>query len=279
MGRFGGIKGDAGGEYPGQIDLSMPLALVVRQIEVATSISIDDPEEFFEAVVNNVLDQPPEHRFTESIEVVEKHVNEEFGTLDAFEAVLPFDNEMAIQFLENLLEMVMDDVIEDSLHADNPSGHLILLSAFEFLNSCLEFTHDSEPTEDERKILASSFIAVYARIYRAWQIDSEESWVDLRPLANDLVWARSALLGEIAPNWKDYPDPSNTSMHQSVGMQRQVGAVVVYDTEDISVNRGAELAGLTQNDFLKVLKAAEVEIQYGPESAEELFSEDRSIDE
>lgn len=69
MGRFGGIKDDAGSAHPGQIDLCMPLASVVRQIEAATSISTDDPEAFLEAVVDDILAQPPESRFTDSIKI------------------------------------------------------------------------------------------------------------------------------------------------------------------------------------------------------------------
>lgn len=126
-------------------------------------------------------------------------MTEEFGTLEAFVSILPLDNENAIQFVESILDMAMDDLVESVLHADDPTGYLILLSAFEFLSSCLILSRHEAPDESERKILASSFIAVYARIYRAWQIEKERSEVDLRPLAQDLVWARDALLGEVLP--------------------------------------------------------------------------------
>ncbi|WP_157745905.1 UPF0175 family protein [Halorubrum trapanicum] len=257
----------------------MPLGSVVRQIEAATSISIDDPEAFLEAVVDDILAQPLDTRFTDSIEVFEEHVTEEFGTIEAFASILPVDNENAIQFVESMLDMAMDDLVKDALHADDPTGYLILLSAFEFLNSCLLLSRRDDLDESQRRILASSFIAVYARIYRAWQIEKEKSEVDLGPLAQDLVWARDALLGELLPPSEEYPDPSNTSAYQSVEVQRRAGAVLVYDRDEISIGRGAELAGLTQNEFQKVLKASDVEIQYGPESAEELLSEDRLIDE
>jgi len=279
MGRYGGIKDNAGSEHPGQIDLSMPLASVVRQIEAATSISIDDPEAFLEAVVDDILAQPLESRFIDSIEIFEEHVTEEFGTFEAFASILPVDNENAIQFVESMLDMAMDDLVKDALHADEPTGYLILLSAFEFLRNCLLLSRRESLDESQRKILVSSFIAVYARIYRAWQIEKEKSEVDLRPLANDLVWAQDALLGELLPPTEDYPDPSNTSAYQSVELQRRTGAVLVYDRDEISVGRGAELAGLTQNEFQKVLKTSGVEIQYGPDSAEELLSDDRLIDE
>lgn len=49
-------------------------------------------------------------------------------------------------------------------------------------------------------------------------------------------------------------------------------AVERYETEPITVSRGAEIAGVRTEEFLEILKNRGVQPRYGPESVEDLYS-------
>ncbi|MDY6765393.1 MAG: UPF0175 family protein [Halobacteria archaeon] len=56
------------------------------------------------------------------------------------------------------------------------------------------------------------------------------------------------------------------------------GAVLAFELLDISVSRGAELAGLSEDEFTDLLEQYGISSIYGPDSVEELY-EDVDIDE
>jgi predicted HTH domain antitoxin len=257
-----------------------PLQNEVRSIRTTLGLFFDDPEEVFRTIYEDVLALPPEERFTDSIEVVGEVIREEVGSLEAAAALSGLDesdsqrmNRRLITLTEELLERSLQPVwgVRDAKPAVATAAGL---SAIRFGFQYLE--EQPEVPDEDRKQIVSTLLALMARILNIADLDQDEFDVDdvLRDLGYTVHY-----IGDAAEGGPEFPDPDETEFEEVRDELFKLGSVIAYQNLNISVGRGAELAGLSRFEFEELLEAHDIEPRYGPESVDGLQDGVGMIDE
>lgn len=283
------------GANNGSLDPTQPLFLLLDQLETATSASIDDPEAFFDSLIADVLELPPEERFERAVEVVEQRLEAEFGSIDVFESKFPLVPAIAFELFQRFLDEWGTEIAEKALREEREqrNGLLVFLAVVDVLQQGAEALETTkEPDEDVQEFapaladpsdtdlyrLGSAVFSLYARIYREVQADQRGEEPEFIALATDGLYGERTILRVVDPE-VDYPSISSMRDRQKIRGACSRGAVRAYDQLDISVSRGAELAEMTQKEFVELLKQSGIRPEYGPDSVEDLYSGPDLIDE
>ena len=248
-----------------------PLAPFREQLEVYTStleLIYDDFGGWLDALTTELLKLPPEARFRDSIEVFEEHLSREFGSPDAFESQLPNWNEdRSKEFLEELLERVLRRTLEEIWYVRDPAPSLLVAVGFVTIQHGLRNAQAMD--KQSRVVVFSSTLGYFARLYHVAEYEadtpaSEELWRDTARL---IYHVEQAVDGE--PETID--DPESDDITDLKSEIRRLGAVIAYSRLDISVGRGAELAGVSRPAFRELLEQSGVTPRFGPSDADDLF--------
>lgn len=276
------------GSNAGSVDPTQPLVLLVQQLERVTSATFDDPEDFIDKIVRELLDMPPEKRFEEGMDIVEEHIVDEFGSIDAAESQFPIAEAILFTFLEQFLTGWAEDLAEKSLRDNRKEKNalLVTLAAIDVIQDAVnaiqmirqsedgdgssEFEHLEFDKQDKR-LLGSILIAMYARLYRERKRDREGERPDFSAIAEDVLYGERAQMKFADPN-SDYPEIQSMSAEETASGAISRGAMRAYIELDISIGRGAELAEMRQKEFKELLEINNIQPDFGPESVEDLYS-------
>jgi len=284
------------GAGSGSLDPSQPLLLLLQQLETVTSASIDDPEVFVDGLVEDVLELPPEERFERAVEVVEDGLEEEFGSVDIFEAKFPLAPAIAFELFQRFLDEWGTEVAEKALQEkrEHKNALLVLLATVDVLQEAAEVLKAAKESEESEQEfhpesladlsdqdlyrLGSVVFSLYARIYREVKADQRGETPDFAALATDILYGERTIVRVLDPEF-EYPSIKAIRDRQKIHGVRNRGALRVYDQLDISIARGAELAELTQNEFVELLESSGMRLEYGPDSVEDFYSGPDLMDE
>lgn len=265
--------GDVSQRGPAEyLDPLAPLSSQFRQLESMLKLVFDDYEDALRALTDDVLGLPPDERFTRSNEVLQEHLEERFGSTDAFAAVLPeSDPEKLPAVLDGLFDALQADVLEGVYVRRNPDDHLVLAAMVQTLRYCVRRLDESDERETRNRI-ASTMLALVSRLQDVLA-ESPESIPDdaVRDTAYGLYYVSA---GDDGP---EFPSPEGRPLEEVREQVIEFGAIVAYVRLNISLGRGAELAGLPPDRFEAALDEYDVEPRFGPKSVEELY--DDGIDE
>lgn len=272
-----GGQGVSGGPSPANsIDFSQPLVLVLKQLEEDAQISTEELEEFVDELTNEILSRPPEYRFEKSTEVVKSEIIDRFGSEEVYASLFPASPEQFLQLLENLLEYWMQIIVAGVTEAeeDELDAGLVYLSAIATVRVLTEAVDEESNSQAESEILASSTIALYARIFNEHQQNSSGNELNWEAIIEDTLWA-GGKLDEVMREDHDWHVPTLEELSPREGLQtlRVFGAGVLYDRSDASIGRGAEMAQVSQTEFRQYLVEGGIRPRLGPESAEEFYSD------
>ena len=292
----GGSPNIGNGGGSGSVDPSQPLVLLFQQLEAATSASIDDPQALLDDLVQDVLELPPEERFERAVELVEERLETEFGSIDIFEAKVPLAPAIAFELLQRFLDEWGNETAENALREerDNKRGLLVLLAAIDVLQDAAESVKAAKESEEseqevypvemadlnERDLyrLGSVIFSLYARIYREVQADQRGETPDFGALATDVLYGEQTIVRVLDPE-VEYPAIESIRKRDRIHRAMNRGALRAYNELDISTARGAELAELTQNEFVELLERSGMRPNYGPDSVKDLYSGPDLMDE
>lgn len=249
-----------------------PLVPVREQLEAYLStlnFVYDDLDEWLTELTTDVLGLPVEDRFTRSRDVFEDHLVREFGSTDAFRAQLPhLDSERAREFAEGVLDRLLRQTLEQVWYVHDPEPYLLL--SVGFVNATRGIEQLPALDEATREVVFSSILAYFARLYSVAESETEGSQSDetlWRDTARLLSHVERAVDGES----ETIDDPESDDLADLQAEIRRLGAVIAYSRLDISVGRGAELAGLSRPAFGELLAESGVTPRFGPSDADDLF--------
>ncbi|MEF8979253.1 MAG: hypothetical protein V5A39_10330 [Haloarculaceae archaeon] len=265
--------GDVSQRGPSEyLDPLAPLSSQFQQLKSMMELVFDDYEEFLHDLNRDVLALPREERFTRSHEVLREHVEDQFGSADAFAAVFPqSDPDNLPAFLEQVFDKLLTDVLEGVFFQRNPEDHLILAALFQTLNYSIQQLTEADKQEVKNRI-ASTMLALVSRLQSVLS-DSPET------LPEEAVWDTAYGLHYVtAENDRaSFPNPAEMSFAEAKQEVIEFGAMIAYARLDISLSRGAELADVTPDEFRDKLDRFDVQPRFGPNSVEELYED--GIDE
>lgn len=264
-------RGDVSQSTPGEPfeDPYGPWTSVRRRIEMALQFVFDDPGEFVDKLVEDVLSRPAAERFAVADELLREHLAEEFGSPAAFENRLPVDRAELLEHLRDEVERALDETLQGVFFHRDASGHLVVAAALESIRWAVGRTLD-DPAGTTG--CAATAVTVFCRLYSATTRRSEETPTGL---LRDVVRAVNAITG---PDGAGFDVTDRSDADELRRMVDAFGAVVAYRDIEISVGRGAELAGRSREGFEELLDRFGVEPRYGPSSVEDL-REDALVDE
>lgn len=244
-----------------------PFSTQFETLETVLRFVVDDPQEFANELFDAVLALPRKTRFHDSRAELEGIVEAEFGSVDAFRAQMEaFDPEEVPALMTGLFESLIQDTVERIFFVRDATPTLIISSSYDILKQGFSAL-DQINQPDEQRTVASSCLALIARMYEGAKLEEVgEDW--LRELALDIVWA-SNVITEVTGEGQ-FTDPESISPSEALRDATVYGAVIVYAHLDISVSRGAELAGLSIKQFEEQLESYQVRPRYGPDSAESI---------
>lgn len=235
-----------------------PYTSRVTTMDTVLGVVFDDPERFIDAVFSDVNDLSEEERFQRSIAVLERHVEAEFGSVEALESALTIQD--VPDALRRTLQELLDDTIEHVFFVREPLGTLVATAAYAVTLEALNAAERPEPGVDEEQA-QSIAIALLARIHEGGSREAiDKNW--LETLAHDVDVGGTILFGS-EENWQ-------IEGVDSLAKTRIVGAAIAYVELDISVSRGAELANTSVDDFEAVLESFDIRPRYGPEAADDI---------
>lgn len=265
--------GDVSQRGPAEyLDPLAPLSSQFQQLKSMMELVFDDYDEFFQDLNEDILALPPEERFTQSHRALRNHIEDKFGSTDAFTAILPESNPAKLPvFLKQLFDKLLTDVLEGVFFQRNPEDHLVLAALFQTLDYSIRHLEEADDQETKNRI-ASTMLALLSRLQNTL-VDSPES------LPDEAIWDTAFGLhcitaGDSGP---DFPNPEGMSFDEAKEHVIEFGAVIAYARLNISLNRGAELAGVAPEEFRTKLDRYDIEPRYGPNSVEELYED--GIDE
>lgn len=266
-------SGDVSQRGPAEyLDPLAPLASQFQQVKSMMELVFDDYEEFLMNLNEAILALPPEERFTHSHEVLREHVEDRFGSTDAFAAVLPeSDPEKLPAFLKQVFDKILTDVLEGVFFHRNPEDHLVLAALFQTLDYGVQRLSETDDQETKDRV-ASIMLAMLSRLQQILN-DSPES------LPDEAIWDTAYGLHYLTTedSGPESPDPEDLAFDEAKQHVIEFGAVIAYARLHISLSRGAELAGIPLEAFRAKLGRYDIEPRTGPNSVEEL--DEDGIDE
>lgn len=249
-----------------------PLQNEVRSIRTTLGLFFDNPEEVFKSIYQDVLALPPEERFTNSVKVFGEAIREEVGSLEAAEALSDLDesdshrmNRRLISLSEELIEALLQEVwtTRDARPAvATAAGLTAIRVGLQYLEE-----HPDVPDEDRKQII-STLLALMARIFNLADLEPDEVEVD--EILQDFGYA-VYYIEDATEEGPDFPNPDEAAPDEVRDELYKLGAIIAYHNLNISVGRGAELAGMSRFEFEELLEESDIEPRYGPESTEELY--------
>lgn len=248
-----------------------PLQNELRSMRTMLGLVVDDPETVIREVYTETLNLPPEKRFTESIELVQEALLSEVEDLETAKALLPNvegDENRLVSIVAELCSQLVESTL-DSVWRDRDAEVAIALAAgFVAVQSGFEYlVNEPAVQSDDRDQILSSSISLFARLMSLEEEDPDQ--FDPEDLLTDIGYAVYYIDAGIQDT-SEFPNPG-TSEFETVRQQlREFGAVVAYARLNISVGRGAELAGVSRFRFEEILEANEVSPRYGPFSVDGL---------
>jgi predicted HTH domain antitoxin len=261
-----------------------PLVPVRDQLEAYVStlnFVYDDLDGWLTELATDVLQLPVEERFTRSRDVFEDHLAREFGSTDAFRAQLPqLNSERAQEFAEGVLDRLLRQTLEQVWYVHDPEPYLLLSVGFVNAKYGIEYlpTLDAEAGD----VVFSSVLGYFARLYDVAESGEGDDYSDevlWRDTARLIYHVERAVDGES----ETIDDPETEDLTELKAEIRRLGAVIAYSRLDISVGRGAELAGVSHPAFRELLEQSDVTPRFGPSDADDLFDgalgDDESDDE
>lgn len=262
-------SGDVSQRGPAEyLDPLAPLSSQFQQFESMLEFVFDDYEEFLKDLTDDILALPPEERFIKSHEVLREHVEDQFGSTDAFAAILPESDPAKLPvFLKQVFDKLLTDVLEGVFFQRNPEDHLILAALFQTLDHGIQRLDEVDDQESKNRI-ASIILAILSRLQHILA-DSPES------LPDEAIWDTAYGLHYLTTedSGPDFPNPVAMSPDEVKEHIIEFGAVIAYARLDISLSRGAELAGVSPEEFRAELDRYDVESRFGPNSVEELYED------
>lgn len=247
------------------LDPLAPLSSQLRQLESMMGLIFDDYDEFLRDLTQEILSLAPEERFTQSHEVLRDHMEAQFGSTDAFAAVLPeSDPEKLPAVLEQLFGKSSSDVLEGVYLQRRPDDHLVLAALLQTLNYGIQRLEEADQQELKNR-LGSTILALLCRLHRI-SAESPDS------LGDDAIWDTAYGLHYVSVDdeGQDVPNPDQLSFDDAEQHVLEFGAVIAYSQLDISVSRGAELARTSTKEFRDLLDRYEIDPRFGPSTVEEL---------
>lgn len=228
------------------------------------------PEEVKE-ISHETLEMPPEERFTQSLGVLEERMVSELEGSD-----LDIDTDFLEQSLPILLNKLTDDLDskEDQSLAfavENREGarlSLVISLYFEALSELLQLLYEQSLSDDLDEPLPSVALALNSRLM---DFQEENFEILAKDLIEDVVYANYYLAQAT-----DRPTPTHPSELSDRRMQKQVltiGATKAYRELDISLSRGAELAGMSLDEFEAALSQQGIQPRQGPDADDELYDD------
>lgn len=245
---------------------------MVNVLEVFASIlDLPDLVESAETIVS----LPPEKRFTEAKEIYEDLLRDSEGNgTEYVENTLPtVKKEVIVPRLLSTIQDILSTLEEDTLEGilvdrNNDRGYLVLslyLEKTRQVFSDIELYRDDECLET----LISTGVALYSRIFLISLREENEITEDM---LRDIVRAEYYRKKAISQEFGDNPEKLPISIVEKKILLE--GATLAYTELDISVSRGAELAGVSSDEFEAALVEKGIRPEYGPANEEELFGDD-----
>lgn len=261
--------GDVSQRGPAEyLDPLAPLSSQFQQLESMLELVFDDYEEFLQSLIDDVLSLPPQERFLRSHEVLREHVEDRFGSTDAFTALLPeSDPEKLPAVLDQLFDTLLTDILEGVLFQRDPEDHLVLAALVQTLSYSV---HRLETTDEQevRDQVASTMLALLSRLQHVLG-GAPESLPDeaIMDTARGLHYATAE------NSEPDVPKPEELSFDEAKQHVIEFGAVTAYARLNISLSRASELANVPPGEFRSKLGRFDIEARYGPNSIEELYDD------
>lgn len=247
-----GGSGDTGPREPRDDPLG-PYHSRVRTASAVLEVVFDDPEAFLEAVFAGINERSESDRFEAASDVLEEHVRAEFGSFDAFEEALGIEDVPGL--VERALVDLIADTVERVFFVRDPCGTLVVTAAYAVALEALRAS-TTDRYAIEARHARSICLALLARIHDGSTRETvDPDW--LETLAADVARGARALFEQE----RDWFGGGEDAEHEV----RRFGAVVAYAELDISVSRGAELAGTSVETFEAALESFGVTPRYGPD--------------
>lgn len=245
-----------------------PIEEQLQDLDALLGMFNGDFKQLVENLYSRVADLPPEERFTDSVRVAETAVSESFGSSEVLESMLPFGPDRLGNFMDRFLDKLIEDTIERVWFGRDNETSVILAAGYTTLR--YGFKQIDIESETQRDRYFSAFLAYFSRLYDLAQED-ELSKSDSDRLIRDV--ARTIYYVEILTDGKSSTinDPESDNIDRLRQRVAEFGAVVVYSRLNISVGRGAELAGISRPEFEDLLQAYDFSPRYGPDSVDELY--------
>jgi hypothetical protein len=226
----------------------------------------DNPEEVISDVFEEILAIPPEERFQNAHRVFEQRMTEKVGDKETIRALLPrITSEQMREFLNQALDRLIRETLEPLLTVRDGEAFVVLSAGYSAVRNGLSAQEDEQV--DEGRIV-SAMLAFLARLYDVGTREDSGSVDDSVVIADTgrLIYNIDAAMGE-----PSMPDPDMTDFDTVRREVVEFGAAVAYAHLDISIGRGAELAGVSRPEFEEILDRYGVKPRYGPSSVEELY--------
>jgi len=232
-------------------------------------------EEVIKQVLQGVCEAPPEERFTDSMRIFREELQGKIGEdlnssdfeIQVVERLVPVLFDRLNPDIEEVQEDFLEVVVANREAAEVP---LILTVFLEKLSDSLTSLYERNLTDETEvdELLPSILIALNGRL-----VTFQEDGVDTlyKDLIEDIVYA-NYYLAEAT----DRPTPTHPSKLSDSRMRKQVlttGATKAYRERDISLSRGAELAGMSLDEFEAALSQQGIQPAQGPDADEELYDE------
>ncbi len=248
-----------------------PLADQIDELGAFIELVYDDPQEWMARFVDELLTLPPEERFTDATTVITEQITEEFGSAETLQAQLSgVSPDRLRRFVIRLLNQLVDETIQGIWFVRDAEPYLIVAAGYAGL---LWASNGLDETDNaEAEALFSATLAYFARLYALSNDDtiSDDDRAELvRDVARTLWHVERAIGGEAS----FVDDPETATDEQLRERVREFGAAVAYNRLDISVGRGAELAGLSRPAFEALLEEYDVAPRFGPDSVADLYGE------
>lgn len=262
----------AGGEVshsgPENVDPFAPLSLQIQQFEAMLELVFEDYQSFVKDLSEEILSLPPKERFTKSPEVLREHIETRFGSTDAFTALLPEANiERFHEKLGEIVEKQLEQILPGIFYERTPDDRLVLAALFKTFHTAIDRIQDVEDEETEKRLIGSILVLA---CHLQGLGEGEESLDE--EMVRDVGYAIAHVFST-SDNHSPVPDPDELDTDEARQLVREVGAVVAYTRLNISVSRGGELAGVTTEEFSKVLQSFGIQPRHGPITIDELHED------